>query len=311
MSVLNYHLYNMVKGIEPKWLNSFNRVTEGIKFIESEDSNEIQIDFNNDSEDDIVKLENPIETRISRFDKVPTFAGYSLEKNPKSASFIEYIKSWESISDTELRALIDHTYPNELKKINVRVLFVTGSSSPMSARIAEALKEMYYKKARIVDVMKAYYGADIKDIIDWDKYEGSDPKTKKMIDSFLRSGSKDFKGYIKKSGGLQSGARKILKPGHTIDDYIITSISDEYSKWMEMVKDRSIDQRVKLTNRPHFMLVDEFVIQGSTVLGIFRQLSDSLNKAAKEQRIDRSTLEFLKFSLHGYVMFTQGSRFKS
>ena len=62
MSVLNYHLYNMVKGIEPKWLNSFNRVTEGIKFIESEDSNEIQIDFNNDSEEDIVKLENPIET---------------------------------------------------------------------------------------------------------------------------------------------------------------------------------------------------------------------------------------------------------
>ena len=170
MSVLNYRLYNLVKGIEPKWLNSFNRTNEGVKFIESETGKEIQIDFNSDEEGDIIKLANPISTRISRFDKVPTFAGYSLEKNPKSASFIEYIKNWESISDTELRALIDHTYPNELKKINVRVLFVTGSSSPMSARIAEALKEMYYKKARIVDVMKAYYGADIKNAIDWKRF---------------------------------------------------------------------------------------------------------------------------------------------
>lgn len=311
MSVLNYHLYNLVKGIEPKWLNSFNQTNEGVKFIESEAGKEIQIDFNSDEEGDIIKLANPISTRISRFDKVPTFAGYSLEKNPRSADFIEYIKNWNSVSDTELKALIDHTYPNELKDKNIKILFVTGSSSPMSARIAESLKEMYYKNARIVDVMKAYYGADIKNAIDWEKYKNADPKTQKMIDSFIRSGSKDFSGYIKKSGGLQSGARKILNPGHMIDDYIISNISDEYNSWIKMVKDPKYDHRVTLAARPNFMLVDEFVIQGSTVLGIFRELADSLNRASREGKINRSILEFIRYSLHGYVMFTQGSRFKS
>jgi len=181
----------------------------------------------------------------------------------------------------------------------------------MSSRIAESLKEMYYKNARIVDVMKAYYGADIKNAIDWEKYKNAHPKTQKMIDSFIRSGSKDFSGYIKKSGGLQSGARKILNPGHMIDDHIVSNISNEYDNWFKMIKDPKYDSRVTYAARPNFMLVDEFVIQGSTVLGIFRELSDSLIRASREGKINRSILEFIRYSLHGYVMFTQGSRFKS
>lgn len=309
MNILNYKTYNLIKGLKPAWLEFDNQVDEGIQYVKDDsESEKIMIDFDQDLPGDVVKLKDPSVPAERRFMyKFPVYAGYKLEeKHPDYANFIEFAKSPSAISDIELKALINHTFPKKLRELNMAVLFATGSSSSMSIRIAEALRDLYYKNAKIVDVLKAYYGADIRDIIDWDEYAKADPQTRKMIDSFLRSGSKDFKGYIKKSGGLQSGARKLLKPGHLIDVGITSAIESEYDNWYDKSKDKYPGWD-PVKRWPRFLFVDEFAIAGSTVSRIFKEL-DSIKW---EPRRGTSMSDFLRLGTYGYVLFSHGKDWRS
>lgn len=309
MDVLSYKSYNVVKGLRPTWLRTCSDINEGIQYTTDDAGSEkIIMDFNRDSPEDVVKLKDPNPTRISRFgpNRIPVYAGYALEKHPEYANFIEFIKNWDAISDTELKALINHTFPKELKERNVKILFVMGSSSPMSVRIAEALRDLYYKRAKIIDIMKAYYGVDMQNIVDQEKYEKADPKTRKMIDTYVRRGSSTFTGNIKKSSGLQSGARGLLKPGHSIDDYIISAIRDEYDAWYNKPQDKFHGWNV-IKQWPRFLVVDEFVIQGSTLSGIFKEFNDIKWDLKTSNRMK----DFADSSMYGYVLFTHGTRFRS
>ena len=248
--ILNYNNFTRLN------LSSNSMVYEGIRYEcdstpRTEHGGKIEIDWTQDSELDVVRLAPPVPTKSSRISKIETFAGYVLENptfpgEPSSHStkrcFAEFIKNWGSISQEDLKNLINLTYPQELKDANVKLLFVIGSSAPLSANIALALKEMYYRDAKIIDIMKAYYGADVNDVVDIDKYNRANPTTREMIDTFVgrfksrwnedgvRTPPRDkWEGYIKKSSGLQSGARSILKPGHSIDEYIISSIRSKVS----------------------------------------------------------------------------------
>ena len=308
MNILNYRTYNVIKGLKPAWLEYNSRVDEGIQFISGDsESKKILIDFNQDRPGDVVKLKDPNVPNERRFMyKFPVYAGYKLEEYPDYSKFIEYIKDSDAISDTELKALINHTFPKKLREYNMAVLFVTGSSSPLTIRIAEALRDLYYRKAKIVDVLKAYYGADIRDIVNWEKYQKASPVSKKIIDDFIKSGSKDFSGYIKKSKGLKSGVRAILNPGHIIDAGITSEIESAYDDWYNKPKDKYPGWD-PVRARPHFLFVDEFIQSGTTVSGIFKEL----DKIRWAPRIGTGMKDFLRLSMYGYVLFSRGDEWKS
>jgi pyrimidine operon attenuation protein/uracil phosphoribosyltransferase len=302
-NLLNYNNYTKIKSL------NVNSIYEGVNYKCSHDLNgkllngKIDIDWNNDSENDVIKL-NPVRpVKSSRISTIETYVGYALEDLPSPGDnflvkkphrikrcFSEFAKEWESISDKDLKNLIDYTYPDALreKSTNVAILFVMGSSAPLASRIAEALKEMYYKSAKIIDITKAYYGADVRDIIDWKKYDRSDARTQAMINSYIRGfqtswdpdGKKinprrKWEGYIKKSSGLQAGARSLLKPGHVVDEYIIDTIRKEMIKHKEIVK--TGDMRIAKATSPMFLAVDDLIIGGSTMRGAFDMLLNAIS----------------------------------
>lgn len=321
MSILKYSIFNRIRDYKSNWFNTSININEGIQFSYDEldpAQSSISLDYSNDLDSDIVKLENPRDVRPTRFSRIATFAGYAMEniKDIKRA-FADYIKEWGSISLEDLKSLIDHTYPLELEQSNVKVIFVMGSNAPLSANIATSLKEMYYPNAKIVDIMKAYYGIDIKDTVDWEKYELADDRTKKMIDSYISTGGKNFSGYIKKSGilksvdsskkegGVQSGARTLLKPGHSIDDYIISVIKEEQDKWWKLAKSGAINQGEAIKQVPKFLIVDDLAIEGSTLRGAIGNILKAID--SKEANITQ--LDIAKRNLIGYVLFAYGTRF--
>tara|TARA_B100000287_G_C20624580_1_gene777261 strand:+ start:242 stop:1291 length:1050 start_codon:yes stop_codon:yes gene_type:complete len=324
MNILSYEIFNKIKNLPSEWNTISHDLNEGITFNRGSKSykdSSIEIDYQNDTDQDIVRLAQPRST-LTPSTKLPnrlktghgniaTYSGYSLEKMEDDIrlSFSEYMKEWESISDSDLKTLINHTYPKDLKNMQVKLLFVAGSGSPLALRVAECIKELYYPKAKIADILKAYYGADIKNAIDWDRYETKDPKTKNMIDTFVKNRGKYFTGHIKKSpikrkykkldpnydpklnvtldaeetiGGLQKGARDILKPGHIIDEYIINAISDEQEKYDKYFKDNAYSRNISMNNiikmSPKYLLVDDLIVGGVTMRGIFKAMLDTLNK---------------------------------
>lgn len=317
--VLNYRMFNKIK--------ETNVINEGISFSCSHlsDDNQMSIDWDNDTETDIVKLANPRKTNPSKLSTVTTYAGYSLEnvklpneseKHNLKRCFSEYSKNWGSISHDDLKNLIDATYPSELKGANIKVLFVMGSSAPLAANMAEALKELYYPKAKIVDIMKAYYGIDPDNMIDWEKYDKADATTQKNIQTWLRKfksstdkegvaipSELEYSGYIKKSSGLQSGGRNLLQDGHMIDDYIISSIKDEMSNWLRDTK--GADFKVMNASMPSFLTLDDLIIAGSTMRGA---LSNVLS-AMSSTKSNIEMVEVAKRNMFGYVLFSYGSRF--
>ena len=322
--VLNYN--NFFRFKKSKDLGLF----EGIRYecndpSRREHGGKIEIDWSQDSELDVVKLAPPSPTRSSRISRVETFAGYALEnpvfpgepnRHSTKRCFSEFIKNWGAINQEDLKNLINLTYPEELKSANVKLLFVMGSSAPLSANIATALKEMYYRDAKIIDIMKAYYGADVEDIVDREKYSQVDPTTRSMIDTFVggfKSKWEDdgtrippknkWEGYIKKSSGLQSGARSVLKPGHMIDDYIISSIRSEMSDWSK--KYSMGDYRISKANMPHFLAVDDIIIAGSTMKNAISMILRALSNP--ENQIEASKIA--EINTHGYVLFSYGNRF--
>jgi hypothetical protein len=325
-NILNYNLFKKLNVSNVKSLN------EGISFscehIEGSDSNNMNVNWDSDSDLDVVKLANPRKTVPSNLSSIRTYAGYVLEdvklegepgRHSVKKCFSEYVKNWGSLSQDDLKKLISRTYPEDLKNRKVKVLFVMGSSAPLSANMAEALKELYYPDAKIIDIMKAYYGIDPDDIVDWDKYEQADARTQSMIRTFVNSfkstydedgnripPQRDFTGYIKKSSGLQSGARSILNPGHMIDEYIIKSITSEMEEWNSQYSNQ--DFRIKQANMPSFLVLDDLIIQGSTMRGAMSNVLSAIS--SNKSGISKSLSEIAKTNIFGYVLFTYGTRFR-
>ena len=313
MNILSYEIFNKIKNLHSGWNNFSYNLSEGIKFTPGSrsylDSN-IEIDYENDTEEDIVRLAQPKDRKPSRLNKILTFSGYKIEDlKDKKKIFSEYMKEWESISDSDLKSLINHSYPSELKNKMMQVLFVTGSGSPLASRIADKLKELYYPKAKIVDIMKAYYGADIKDIIDREAYEKADPETKRTLDAFIRSNSSSFNGLIKKSSGLKSGARGLLKPGHMIDSYIIKTIENAQKEYEGYFKDNANSNNITMNNlvkiSPSYLVVDDLIIEGSTMRGIFKMMADAISNNKSSIPLANNVTS----SLYGYTLFSYSNRF--
>lgn len=324
-SLLNYSNYQSLN-----YLN-YNSISEGVRYSCSHDDNgnlltgNIEIDWNQDSPEDVIKL-NPVRpTKSSRLSSIETYVGYALEdpripgetRNHRvKRCFSEFSKNWESISDEDLKNLIDYSFPNKLRESNVKLLFVMGSSSPLSARIADALKQLYYRKAKIIDITKAYYGADVKDIVDQDRYAAADATTREMIDTYIRSFQtthdrnnrpipprNKWEGYIKKSSGLQSGARSILKPGHVIDNYILDNIRSEMEEHRKLVQ--TGDMRMARYNKPAFLAIDDVIIAGSTMRNSLSMLLNAVSSGSAQIPMNNQ----IATSTFGYVLFSYGERF--
>jgi len=323
--LLSYSNYNTFNHLDSRTIN------EGVKYSCTHDENgklitgNIDIDWNQDYPEDVIKL-NPVKpVKSSRLSTIETHVGYALE-DPRiqgdapnhrvKKCFSEFSKNWGSISDEDLKNLIDYSYPNKLRESNVKVLFVVGSSAPISARIADALKELYYRKAKIVDITKAYYGADITDIVDQDKYKNADERTRQMIDTYTRSFQTTYdqenrpvpprnkwEGYIKKSSGLQSGARSLLKPGHVVDNYILDIIRNEMEGHQRTVQ--TGDMRIARLNKPAFLAVDDLIIAGSTMRNSLSMILNAIS--SRSANIPMSNL--IATSTFGYVLFSYGDRF--
>lgn len=322
-SVLSYKLYNKIKGSSSQWMNINEGITFSCEHIGGK--NEVDINYNQDTDNDVVKLANRKLTRRSDIASVPTYAGYALEnvsiegephQHTMKRCFSEHFKKMESVSYGELKELIAYSYPEELKKVRIPILLVMGSSSPLAVEIANALKELYYPYAKVIDIMKAYYGVDPNDMVDWDKFDRADATTQKNIKTWLKKFSSTWKedgvrippeiehtGFIKKSSGLQSGGRRILKPGHNIDDYIIGNIADEMRKWSEDAK--GLPRNAAMRSIPYFLTVDDLIIEGSTMQGAFKTILDTL----KNNKNDIPMANLAIRNLLGYVLFSYGKRF--
>ena len=280
MNLLDFNTHSTINQFNSGWGNlTFGDLNEGMSIS----NNKIIVDFKEDLPNDVVKLVDVTTLDAVRKEKVPVFRGYKMERTATIGTFMKAVKKWGALDDDTLKSIIDFTYPMELKNGSVGVIFITGSSDPLSAKIANALIEMYYPTAKVVDVLKKYYGADVNDTIDWEKYKKSDPRTREMIDTYLRQFSKqgnmanrprtEFEGYIKKSLGAQSGIRKALKPGHQIDDFIISSIVDAENNWIKNYRNNPrISDNEKIRQYPKYLFVDDTIIEGSTVKGIFKEL---------------------------------------
>lgn len=313
MNILSYDIFNKIKTLSPNWNSISNNLKEGITFNPGERSyldSSIGIDYDNDTEEDIVKLAQLRKKLPTRLSKIPTFSGYVLENlKEKKKLFSEYMKEWESISDSDLKSLINHSYPKDLKEKQVSVLFVTGSGSPLAARVADSIKELYYPKAKIVDVMKAYYGVDMKNIVDREGYEKADPVTKKEIDTYIKNHGASFNGLIKKSKGLRSGSRRLLKAGHVIDEYIIQTIEDSQKEYEEYFNDNVYSKNINMNSlikmSPAYLLIDDLIIEGSTMRGIFKMMLDAIAN-------NKSSIPMLhnaESSMYGYTLFSYRSNF--
>ena len=127
-----------------------------------------------------------------------------------------------------------------------------------------------------------------------------------MIDSYLNKISKDFTGKIKKSSGLQSGARDLLKPGHSIDDYVMKSIKDEMVEWREEAK-TARNSAIAIESIPSFLAVDDIIIQGSTVRGALSEVVKSISSL--KSGIPQSLQNMARSNIFGYVLFSYSDRF--
>jgi len=297
-----------------------DEMNEGISMVGELGSKKIVVDFDQDSENDVVKLNPP--TSLSTVSKkggntasetVPVFRGFKLERSSGDLrEFMKTVKQWGAVNPEELKSLIDLTYPEELRRQQVKVLFITGSSDPLAAQIAETIRDLYYPKCRIIDVLKKYYGADVRDIVNWDAYAQADERTQAMIDTYLAGflrrdngrlpARKEFEGYIKKSTGLQSGARRLLNPGHTVDDYIMNSIINAEVQWKkEYGPGSGMPIGAGLKARPAYLFVDDTIIGGTTIRGIFKDMMDAINS---NKVSDDSMKAMVKRSIYGYCMFS-------
>ena len=347
-NILSYKLYNKVKRYTSGWVS--NNTSEGIQFTGGPDPS-IDIDWNNDTSNDIVKIADGEFLKPSKAHLIQMFAGYRLQDNVPDVldtsgekqitakrGFSNFMKEWDSIENDDLGDLIDYTYPSELRDLNVKVIYVMGSSSPLAANIANLIKEIFYPDAKIVDVLKAYYGSDIDNTVDKRQRSLADEKTQNMVDSYAYQQRPHFSGHIKKSGvdvktkkdwneiddeiesdivrytddesgydttkvgGIQSGARRLLKPGHTIDDGILAPMRDAMEEWKNNRSSISSTTSLSLLS-PMFLTVDDVVIGGST----FSSLSKILLNAIKEDPdLSKSLDDDMMSRVKGYILLAYG-----
>lgn len=318
MRALPFNVFSKLSSLVSDWTNLSVSLTEGV----SMSNGEIGVNFKEDGDRDVIKLVNPKPLTPAKKEGVPVFRGFYLERVPEkegaygdgTKSFMSEIKKWGAISDENLSQLIALTFPQKLADSNVKLIFVSGSSDPLAARIAETLKRDYYPNCKIIDVMKKYYGIDPMNIIDWEKYDKADPVTQHNLDVYLKQFSStftrtgvrippksEFSGYIKKSAGLQSGGRRLLKAGHEMDEWIIQNIQREEEDWVKnYLNDPKVTQSLALKNHPTYLFVDDTIIEGSTLRGIFKEM---LNMA-DSSRFNKNTGEMVKRSIFGYCLFS-------
>jgi hypothetical protein len=289
--------YSFLRKPESAWGKIESILNEGLG-MEGEN---IKVDFDQDQANDVVRLNPARQLKDLKKAKVPVYRGYALEKVEERRAFMRRVKQQDAISQEDLEKLIAMTFPKELADRKVQLIFTTGSSDPLALNVAETIQSLYYPNAKIIDVMKKYYGADISDIVDQEAYDRADPVTRGMIDQYLAGRRAGFQGYIKKSSGLKSGARRILKPGHTIDDYIIDNIQRVEDEWSEkFLRDKSINPSVAFKFRPGYLFVDDIIIEGSTLRGIFNQMMD----AVMSGKLDVSARQMASSSIFGYCLFS-------
>jgi hypothetical protein len=335
-SFLEFTVFSKLIKESSSWGKIFysSKVNEGISLSGEEGNPEIIIDFDKDSERDMVSLnppkdfkKQPTHKRAGKKpeDNIPVYRGHLLNKKlftyQEFKDFTNLIKQWGAIESDDLRSLIDLTYPTELKNKSVQIIFATGSSDPLSIRIAEALKELYYPKCKIIDVLKRYYsGYDPDDMINWEAYSKADATTKGLIDTWLakfkpstkinaETGLPEYtaprhryEGHIKKSIGLQGGPRDILNPGHTIDFFIMNNIMKAEIDWSRDYGPGSgMPFQAAMRYQPSYLFVDDLYVVGSTVKGIFKEMVNAINS---DNIADTNTKYRIKKNMVGYCLFS-------
>lgn len=302
-----------------KHLMNFSQfITEGIRLGTNKKP---EIDFTSDNPDDPIKIANPppaglTRNRIGNKQSINMYYAYSMDDVPSETKIelMDALKKPDAMSDSELEELIDRTFPNELKREvkSIPMIITTGSSSNLGLRMAEIIRRKYQPNAKIVDLLKKFY-ADPLDIVNWSAYLKADDDTKEYLDSYLRNHvigywdgpaaiawaketgnpvrdwpgdqlhkkSTEYTGFIKKSSGLASGARKLINIGHHIDDYIVNMIRLADHEYQRLLADPSIrkTQNVIMVNNPYFLIVDDMMLEGSTLKSINSVIVDKLRSS--------------------------------
>jgi len=249
--------------------------------------------------------------------KVARYYGYVMDEVGEDAKkqLMQALKEEGGISQSDLDQLIAKTFPGALQNKNITHIFVAGSTSPLAVSIAESIKSQFFPKAKVIDILKKFYQTPI-DMVDWEAYTRADRTTRKNFDSYLKkfveewnapaalawsqetgepiwnwpklkdysdpvyqSPTPSFSGNIKKSSGLMSGSRGLLKAGHSIDSSILNAIGAAESEYEKLFKSRNADMRVLATNAPKYLIVDDMMLGGTTLRGIVDELEKSLNSS--------------------------------
>ena len=318
-----------------KHLINFSQfLTEGIKLVNGRPD----INFENDSPDDIVKLVNAPSASSSSYKvsnaKVQMYNGYAMERadGSQKVQLMDALKKPDSITDSDLKRLIELTYPTNLIGLKVGVIIPAGSSSPLAIRIANTIKDLYYPKAKVIDVLKRFYAVPIS-IVNWDAYLKADEITRDQLDSYLKnhvssywngpaalswskqtgepienwpgmensktSQKTEFTGFIKKSSGLRSGSRRLLNSGHQIDDYIINAFKSAASAHQELIRNPKYNKvkGILEAEAPYFMVVDDMLVGGTTLKGIVNNIATKLTEENLQDYAKHiSTYALLKYS---------------
>ena len=315
-----------------KHLINFSQfLTEGIKLVNGKPD----INFEYDSPDDIIKLANAPNAKFNTYNnKVKMYSGYIMEKahGEEKVELMDLLKEPESITDSDLKRLIKSTYPTNMIGIKVELIIPAGSSSTLALRIANTIKELYYPKAKVIDILKRFYTIPMS-IVNWEEYLRADPTTREQLDSYLKnhvssywngpaaldwskqtgehienwpgmenfktSQSTEFTGFIKKSSGLRSGSRKLLNPGHNVDEYIINTIEAANDVFNTLKKGlKSADSySIAAANTPYFMIVDDMMLGGTTLKGIVDNITATLKEQNLTQPLENiSTYSLIKYS---------------
>ena len=315
-------------------MNFSQFMTEGIKLVNGRPD----IDFQQDSPEDIVKLANAPKAGSSSYKirdgKVQMYHGYAMERadGSQKVQLMDALKKPDAVSDDDLRRLVELTYPENLIGRKVDVIIPAGSSSPLALRIAETIKDLYYPKAKVIDVLKRFY-ADPLAIVNWEAYMKADDITREQLDSYLKnhvagywngsaamewskrtgepiqnwpglenaktSQATEFTGFIKKSSGLRSGSRRLLNPGHHVDDYIIDAFKSSAAAYRELMKLPNYNRikSVLMAGTPYFMIVDDMLVGGTTLKGIVDSLAAKLTEEGLQSFAKNiSTYSLLKYS---------------
>jgi len=193
------------------------------------------------------------------FRKIPIYFGF--QPNPAkgfSESRITQIYNGIKVKDAseiayeeDLRKLIILTSPDSMRFDKI---IIPESSSVLNFVVAKNLARKYgnLPESNIYVIPKIeYFPADM---IDKEKYEKSDAVTKDIVDAWFKCVNNKFKDtqvVIKKSGyngecGLKSGGRRLLNPVYSIPKIF--------------------------TKRDKILIVDDFIVTGTSVAEIARNL---------------------------------------